>query len=179
MKGFIYCTGIKFANETQWDRVWNIFVGTDLHTEQELLLNGLGCTREAILIERLTKMINFSTKSITFFYHYSRYLNLSIAPDSPIRKQYRITGVNSLLADDHLDKLLHILEFFDNHLKQTISWLVLSIPYLIFAITVTQYPITGRVKFSSVKSYHRLDKKSKRISNWPGYVFFWIIVVLH
>lgn len=57
LKSFVYCTGIRAGDDNDWHTVWNRFLRTDLHTEQELLLNALGCTKNPQLIEKLVLRI--------------------------------------------------------------------------------------------------------------------------
>lgn len=51
-KSFVYCTGIRIGNDNDWYTTWNRYLQTDLHTEQELLLNALGCTKNSYLIDK-------------------------------------------------------------------------------------------------------------------------------
>lgn len=52
LKSFVYCEGIRAGDDNDWHTVWNRFLCTDLHTEQELLLYALGCTKNPQLIEK-------------------------------------------------------------------------------------------------------------------------------
>lgn len=52
LKSFVYCAGIRVNDDNDWYTVWNRFLYTDLHTEQELLLNALGCTKNPQLINK-------------------------------------------------------------------------------------------------------------------------------
>lgn len=52
LKSFVYCVGIRVGDDNDWHTVWNRFLRTDLHTEQELLLNALGCTKNPQLIDK-------------------------------------------------------------------------------------------------------------------------------
>jgi len=52
LKSFVYCVGIRASDDNDWEKVWNRFLHTDLHTEQELLLSALGCTKTPRLIDR-------------------------------------------------------------------------------------------------------------------------------
>lgn len=52
LKSFVYCVGIRTSDDNVWYTVWNRFLRTDLHTEQELLLSALGCTKTPHLIDK-------------------------------------------------------------------------------------------------------------------------------
>lgn len=52
LKSFVYCVGIRAGDDNDWHTVWNRFLRTDLHAEQELLLSALGCTKTPYLIDR-------------------------------------------------------------------------------------------------------------------------------
>lgn len=52
LKSFVYCVGIRAGDDNDWHIVWNRFLRTDLHTEQELLLSARGCTKTPHLIDR-------------------------------------------------------------------------------------------------------------------------------
>lgn len=52
LKSFVYCVGIRVGDDNDWHTVWDRFLRTDLHAEQELLLNALGCIKTPHLIDR-------------------------------------------------------------------------------------------------------------------------------
>lgn len=48
----MYCVGIREGDDNDWHALWNRFLRADLHTEQELLLNALGCAKNPRLIDK-------------------------------------------------------------------------------------------------------------------------------
>ncbi|OAD60664.1 Aminopeptidase N [Eufriesea mexicana] len=100
VKSFVYCEGIRDGNEEDWYRVLAKFQITDLQTEQELLLQGLGCTRNASLIKR--------------------YLELSISDEQNVHKQQRMMIVNAIL-DGNAGNLDHVMKFVHSNLKSIID----------------------------------------------------------
>ncbi|XP_072749195.1 aminopeptidase N isoform X2 [Anoplolepis gracilipes] len=95
LKSFVYCAGIRVGNDNDWQAVWNRFLRTDLHTEQELLLNALGCTKNPQLIDK--------------------YLNMSITDEFNIRKQYRIMIINAVL-NGNSENVNYVIDFILNNL---------------------------------------------------------------
>ncbi|KAG7211605.1 hypothetical protein KM043_010860 [Ampulex compressa] len=99
-KSFVYCLGVRSGDADTWHTVWERFLLADLHTEQELLLNSLGCTADRDLIHE--------------------YLNASISLKHGIRKQYRATIVNAVLNGNPTN-VNHVLEFLQNNLGRIID----------------------------------------------------------
>ncbi|XP_011706295.1 PREDICTED: aminopeptidase N-like [Wasmannia auropunctata] len=95
-KSFVYCVGIRAGDDNDWHTVWNRFLRTDLHAEQELLLSALGCTKTPRLIDR--------------------YLNTSITYGLELRKQYRMTIVNAIL-NGNLENVNYVIDFIRNNLR--------------------------------------------------------------
>ncbi|XP_015184594.1 PREDICTED: aminopeptidase N-like [Polistes dominula] len=100
LKSFVYCIGIRNGNDDDWFKVWNKFLETDLHIEQELLLSALGCSRNPILL--------------------NKYLNVSITQSSKIRKQYRFSIVNAVTKGNP-ENVDHTLKFVENNLESIID----------------------------------------------------------
>ncbi|KAK2581481.1 hypothetical protein KPH14_005147 [Odynerus spinipes] len=100
LKSFIYCIGIRTGNEEDWYTVWKKFLVTDLHSEQELLLSALGCSRNPILL--------------------NKYLRSSIFSSSRIRKQYRFSIVTAVTKGNP-ENVDHTLEFVRNNLQSIID----------------------------------------------------------
>ncbi|KAI4492593.1 hypothetical protein M0804_002384 [Polistes exclamans] len=100
LKSFVYCIGIRNGNDDDWFTMWNKFLETDLHIEQELLLSALGCTRNPILL--------------------NKYLNVSISPSSKIRKQYRFSIVTAVTKGNP-ENVDHTLEFVENNFESIID----------------------------------------------------------
>ncbi|XP_071569022.1 aminopeptidase N [Temnothorax nylanderi] len=95
-KSFMYCVGIRSGDDNDWHTVWNRFLRTDLHAEQELLLNALGCTKTPHLIDR--------------------YLNTSVTYGFKLRKQYRMTIVNAVL-NGNPENVIYAIDFIRNNLR--------------------------------------------------------------
>lgn len=51
VKSFVYCEGIRNGSKENWYTVMDRWLNADLQIEQELLLQALGCTQKANLIE--------------------------------------------------------------------------------------------------------------------------------
>nr|XP_012230590.1 PREDICTED: thyrotropin-releasing hormone-degrading ectoenzyme-like [Linepithema humile] len=97
LKSFVYCTGIRVGDDNDWHTTWNRYLQTDLHTEQELLLNALGCTKNLYLIKKN--------------------LNLSITlTDTKLRKQYRMTMVTAIL-NGNPENVNYVIDFLDHNLS--------------------------------------------------------------
>ncbi|KAI4503282.1 hypothetical protein M0802_001504 [Mischocyttarus mexicanus] len=54
LKSFVYCIGIRTGTDEDWYTMWNKFLETDLHIEQELVLSALGCSRNPILLNKFS-----------------------------------------------------------------------------------------------------------------------------
>ncbi|XP_012148083.2 aminopeptidase N [Megachile rotundata] len=99
-KSFVYCEGVRAGNHEVWYQMLNLWKATDLHTEQELLLQALGCTTNATLI--------------------NQYLEMSITDQNGVRKHYRINIVNAVL-NGHVDNVEKVLEFVGKNLTTIIN----------------------------------------------------------
>ncbi|XP_025270276.1 aminopeptidase N-like [Camponotus floridanus] len=95
LKSFVYCAGIRVNDDNDWYTVWNRFLCTDLHTEQELLLNALGCTKNPQLI--------------------NKYLNISITYEFNVRKQYRMM-INNAVLNGNPENVNYVIDFIHNNL---------------------------------------------------------------
>ncbi|XP_066591273.1 aminopeptidase N-like [Prorops nasuta] len=99
LKSSVYCIGIRTGTEEDWLKVWDRLFNMDLHTEQELLINALGCISQPHLIDK--------------------FLNASIS-DQRIRKQYRLKIVDAVLNNNPANVLI-VLEFLNRNLKKSID----------------------------------------------------------
>ncbi|KAF3426308.1 hypothetical protein E2986_02437 [Frieseomelitta varia] len=100
VKSFVYCEGIRSSGGKDWYLVMDRWLNTDLQTEQDLLLQGLGCTRESELI--------------------NSYLELSVTDEQNVRKQQRMMIVNAIL-DGNVENVDHVLEFVRSNLQRIIE----------------------------------------------------------
>lgn len=100
VKSFVYCEGIRSGGEEDWYLVMDRWLNTDLQTEQDLLLQGLGCTRESGLIKS--------------------YLELSVTDEQNVRKQQRMMIVSAIL-DGNVENVDHVLEFVRSNLQRIIE----------------------------------------------------------
>ncbi|CAG2115119.1 unnamed protein product [Medioppia subpectinata] len=52
LRSIVYCTGIEFGSEQDWDFLWNQYLNTSVASEKDKLLRSLACTREPWLLSR-------------------------------------------------------------------------------------------------------------------------------
>uniref|UniRef100_A0AAG5CSS6 Aminopeptidase N n=1 Tax=Anopheles atroparvus TaxID=41427 RepID=A0AAG5CSS6_ANOAO len=67
LKSTVYCTAIKYGDETEWDFAWERFQKATVASEKEILLSAMGCSRVPWIL--------------------TRYLENSMSDDFGIRKQ--------------------------------------------------------------------------------------------
>ncbi|XP_023324912.1 aminopeptidase N [Eurytemora carolleeae] len=67
LKSETYCHGISAGTEKEWDFAWNRYTSSNVASEKATLLSALTCTKEIWLL--------------------NRFLNMSLTPDSGVRKQ--------------------------------------------------------------------------------------------
>lgn len=67
MKGLVYCLGIKYGGEKEWEFLWERYQKSNVGTEQSMILSALGCSRDVWIL--------------------NRYLEMSVDPQSHIRRQ--------------------------------------------------------------------------------------------
>lgn len=56
LRPVVYCTAIKHGDQSEWEFAWNRYKNTTVSSEEEILLNALGCTRETWLLARYLEM---------------------------------------------------------------------------------------------------------------------------
>ncbi|XP_076764206.1 aminopeptidase N-like [Xylocopa sonorina] len=100
VKSFVYCEAIRNGREEYWTMVRKRWLNTDLQTEQELLLQALGCTRKSAFIKQ--------------------HLQLSITNEKNVRKQQRMTIVNAVLTGK-TENVNHVLKFVETSLHEIIK----------------------------------------------------------
>ncbi|XP_048514932.1 aminopeptidase N-like [Athalia rosae] len=91
LKAVVYCWGVRNATEETWDVMWNRFLAADLATEVDVLLRGLACSSDPNILKK--------------------YLELSVTPNSGIRRQDALTVFTSVLnsGQDNVDTLLEFV----------------------------------------------------------------------
>ncbi|XP_050068381.1 aminopeptidase N [Anopheles maculipalpis] len=52
LKSTVYCTAIKYGDETEWDFAWERFQRTTVASEKEILLSAMGCSRVPWILAR-------------------------------------------------------------------------------------------------------------------------------
>uniref|UniRef100_A0A182NCK3 Aminopeptidase N n=1 Tax=Anopheles dirus TaxID=7168 RepID=A0A182NCK3_9DIPT len=52
LKSTVYCTAIKYGDETEWDFAWERFQKATVASEKEILLSALGCSRVPWILAR-------------------------------------------------------------------------------------------------------------------------------
>jgi len=71
-----YCNAIADGGEKEWEFGWNRYTNSQVATEKSTMLSSLGCTKEVWLL--------------------NRFLNMSLTPDSGVRKQDGSTVIGSV-----------------------------------------------------------------------------------
>ncbi|CAG2168745.1 unnamed protein product, partial [Oppiella nova] len=62
LRSIVYCTGIEFGSEQDWDFLWNQYLNATVASEREKLLRSLACSREPWLLSRyITRAFNGSS----------------------------------------------------------------------------------------------------------------------
>ncbi|XP_050466641.1 aminopeptidase N-like [Cataglyphis hispanica] len=140
LKSFVYCVGIRTGDDNDWLTVWNRFLRTDLHTEQELLLHALGCTKNSQLIEK--------------------YLNMSITYEFNIRKQYRMMIINAVL-DGNPENVNYVIDFIQNNLHAVLK--LRGIDFLNKMFTAIGNKIITEVQLNKFCSF--IDKNIKNLES--------------
>ncbi|XP_044005748.1 membrane alanyl aminopeptidase-like [Aphidius gifuensis] len=100
VKSFVYCVGIRHGNESDWENVFSRLNNTELHSEKELLINGLGCTKNETKINKL--------------------LNYSIYAGYEIPKQYQINIFNAALTGNP-ENVKIVLNYFSKNINNIIQ----------------------------------------------------------
>lgn len=129
LKSFVYCVGIRSGNYNDWNTVWSRFLRTDLHTEQELLLSALGCTKTPRLIDR--------------------YLNVSITYEL-LRKQYRMTIVNAVL-NGNSENVNYVIDFIRNNLHTILK--TRGVDFLTKMLTAIGDTIITETQLNKLRSF--------------------------
>lgn len=93
IRSTVYCTAIKYGRQSYWEFAWERYTRTTVASEKEILLVSLACTREMWLL--------------------TRFMELALMPDSPIRKQDAIS-VFRAVANNPIGDLLAFNFIRDN-----------------------------------------------------------------
>nr|CAD7201178.1 unnamed protein product [Timema douglasi] len=54
LKSVVYCNGLRFGGEEEWDFLWNRYLNHNVNTEQVIILGVLGCTKNETLAHRMS-----------------------------------------------------------------------------------------------------------------------------
>ncbi|XP_018306529.1 aminopeptidase N isoform X2 [Mycetomoellerius zeteki] len=114
LRRVVYCTAIRVGGQSEWEFAWQRYLGTNVGSEKDLLLQALACTREIWLL--------------------NRYLDWAVTENSGIRKQdatrvfgsvaHNIVG-QPLTFDYFRNKWTHLREYFGTSLS-TVNTIVKS-----------------------------------------------------
>lgn len=52
LRSIVYCTAIKYGDQTEWDFAWERYQKTTVSSEKEILLSAMGCSRETWILMR-------------------------------------------------------------------------------------------------------------------------------
>ncbi|KAG5311631.1 AMPN Aminopeptidase, partial [Acromyrmex insinuator] len=130
LKSFVYCVGIRAGDDNDWHTVWNRFLHTDLHAEQELLLSALGCTKTPHLIDR--------------------FLNASIIYRLKLRKQYRMTIINAVL-NGNPENVNYTIDFIHHNLPLILK--SRGIDFLTKMLTAVGNKIVMETQLNKLRSF--------------------------
>ncbi|XP_011050630.1 PREDICTED: aminopeptidase N-like [Acromyrmex echinatior] len=130
LKSFVYCVGIRAGDDNDWHTVWNRFLHTDLHAEQELLLSALGCTKTPHLIDR--------------------FLNASIIYRLKLRKQYRMTIINAVL-NGNPENVNYAIDFIHHNLPLILK--SRGIDFLTKMLTAVGNKIVMETQLNKLRSF--------------------------
>ncbi|XP_031788189.1 uncharacterized protein LOC100124285 [Nasonia vitripennis] len=95
--GPVYCTAIEHGTSGDWDALWKKYTKAVLATDYITILKGLGCSKNATVLQK--------------------YLDLVIAPNSPIRRQDVATAFSSVYASSQIG-LQTTITFFQQNLEK-------------------------------------------------------------
>ncbi|XP_015517533.2 aminopeptidase N [Neodiprion lecontei] len=102
LKSVVYCTGIRNANSTIWNLMWNKYLATDLSSEQIRILRGLGCSED-------TDILN-------------NYMALATTSGSGIRSQDSSTAFQSVYTYGSANNIEPALDYIINNLEAIIEY---------------------------------------------------------
>nr|CAD7255859.1 unnamed protein product [Timema shepardi] len=54
LKSVVYCNGLRFGGEEEWNFLWNRYLNHNVNTEQVIILGVLGCTKNESLAHRMS-----------------------------------------------------------------------------------------------------------------------------
>lgn len=60
----MYCIAIRYGEQTEWDFAWQRYLKATVSSEKEMLLAGLGCSRETWILKRFLERSISNTKGI-------------------------------------------------------------------------------------------------------------------
>lgn len=89
LKSTIYCITLREGGVQEWNFAYKQLQDTTSASEKEIILSALGCTQKPWLLTKyeLEPSSNLPTTTCATEIYFRRYLNLTITPNSPIRKQ--------------------------------------------------------------------------------------------
>ncbi|XP_058791260.1 putative aminopeptidase-2 [Phymastichus coffea] len=93
----VYCTVVEHGDNTLWNDMWNKYVNALLATDYLAILKGLGCSKDANVLEK--------------------YLELIVEPKSKIRRQDAATAFSSVYTASSIG-LNTTIKFFVNNLDK-------------------------------------------------------------
>uniref|UniRef100_A0A336KRZ8 Aminopeptidase N n=2 Tax=Culicoides sonorensis TaxID=179676 RepID=A0A336KRZ8_CULSO len=64
LKNIVYCMAIKYGDQTEWDFAWQRYLRATVSSEKEMLLAGLGCSRETWILKRFLEWSLSTTRGI-------------------------------------------------------------------------------------------------------------------
>lgn len=106
----VYCTAVRESTDSkEWDHLWNAFKATNVAAEQRVIMEALGCTRNADVLKVIVYSIPVDKIRMKIeLYPFQKYLNLILTDDIRIQdKQFAFTT-----TFHDVDNIDIVLDFF-------------------------------------------------------------------
>nr|CAD7575715.1 unnamed protein product [Timema californicum] len=110
LKSVVYCNGLRFGGEEEWDFLWNRYLNHNVNTEQVIILGVLGCTKNETLAHRYLRKTISANSSIRSQDQYRIYSSVN-------NNHYGIEHSISFLEENYRE----IYEFNNNSTSSIVS----------------------------------------------------------
>ena len=51
LQSVVFCTAVRHGSSAEWRELWDLYLNTNVATQQTLVLTALGCTTDQTLID--------------------------------------------------------------------------------------------------------------------------------
>ncbi|XP_013142035.1 PREDICTED: membrane alanyl aminopeptidase-like [Papilio polytes] len=100
MRPWVYCTGLRYGNDADFDYFWNRYLAEDLASEKVVMLEAAGCT---------------NSQASLF-----KYLDAIVTLDDAVREQDYSTAMNSAVSGNEANTM-RMFEWLRNNVNRTIA----------------------------------------------------------